>query len=83
MRDDFQSLVQVYPNPFSSHLTLDMDSDVERTLPLVIHDVLGRQVYSQTISLQAGSNALSLELSLSPGVYFMKIGDGVVKIVRQ
>ena len=71
----------VYPNPSSSSFTFTFNQNKEGVGALVISDVLGNQVYSQSgIELISGKNAFSIDASnLSAGAYFYKFisPDGI------
>ena len=73
----------VYPNPSKGPVTLCLDSEQAMTVPCFVYDVTGRQVFAQTVSLDAGSNTITLDLPLGRGLYFLKVNGKVAKIVRQ
>ena len=75
--------LQIYPNPFIDQVTLSLESEMDRTGVCVVYDMMGRQVFSQQVSLHQGPNTVSLNLSLAPGIYFLKTDGVVIKIVRQ
>lgn len=77
--------VSVYPNPSNGSFTVEMDN-MESFATLVVMDVAGREVYSQTI---AGSGTLKqvLDLDLKAGSYMLQVASGqkqhVTRIVIQ
>lgn len=73
----------VFPNPSNGPIHLSVYRDMDGEATLQVFDGLGRQVKAERLSLKAGSNVLSLELSLVPGLYYLKIDQSVTKIVRQ
>ena len=71
------------PNPSSGTIFLVVNSETPLDTQIQVYDLLGRQCYLQSVSLNTGTNAISLDLSLAPGVYFLRINGSVVKIIRQ
>lgn len=72
-----------FPNPTSDAVVLSVVSDAPKTSQLLVFDAFGRQVCQQSVSLEAGSNLISLDLPFPPGLYFLKIDHLVTKIIRQ
>ncbi|MBK7888493.1 MAG: T9SS type A sorting domain-containing protein [Bacteroidetes bacterium] len=70
------------PNPFRSDLNLNFESTVAGTLPMIISNQNGKQLYTSNISAQEGFNTISLPLAgqLSPGTYIVTIGEGESKV---
>jgi hypothetical protein len=58
----------VYPNPFTSQLTFST-SEISKNTTLVLFDIQGRRVYSDTIS----KHKTITTLNLVSGVYFYKL----------
>ena len=70
------SSLSVFPNPFKNQITIETDAE-----EVFIFDALGRLV--KDIDLEK-LNALSIDLgNLSSGVYFVKGGNGVVRVVKE
>ncbi len=70
----------VSPNPFSTELTVTMNTDLQTTIN--IYNVDGRQVYTRTypkIDSQIGINTSSFP----SGIYFLKINNKTHKIIKQ
>jgi hypothetical protein len=67
--------ISVYPNPFAESIVIDVVADGKVT----IYDLSGKAVVSTTV--QAGSNRINTA-ALSKGVYVLKQGTNVVKIVK-
>ena len=78
-----QAYFEVFPNPSNGVVTLVLDVERQQAVPCLVYDVTGRQVFAQTLSLDAGFNRVSFDLLLSPGLYFMKIGTQSIKIILQ
>jgi len=69
--------LNLYPNPVSNgkvYISSKNDSDKE----IIIFDVLGKKVLQQMIS----SKELNIS-NLSPGVYIIKINEGVATATRK
>lgn len=65
-------LYQNIPNPFSGQTTIKYSLPKEEVITLLIHDMTGRQVYSQKAKGNAGINEMvirNLDLG-SPGIYY-------------
>ncbi|MDA3890128.1 MAG: carbohydrate-binding protein [Salinivirgaceae bacterium] len=75
----FSKHLKVYPNPVTSNVNIDLDSDLYDLIQ--IHDINGRLVYSQPIS-----NEYKVSLSvdhLDKGVYLMHLlGESKGEIIR-
>lgn len=81
--DSLVKVLEVYPNPSNGPITLHYLAEKQETLPCRVFDVTGRLVYVQTVSLDIGPNAITLNLPLPKGFFFLNINDRVVKIIRQ
>ncbi|MBL0130961.1 MAG: T9SS type A sorting domain-containing protein [Chitinophagaceae bacterium] len=80
----------VYPNPFSSDLKVELKSTKETTITIRISNAAGQLVVSRKAVLQTGDNTvvLSSELStLKSGMYMMEVvteeGKLTQKIIRR
>lgn len=73
--DDVESTAwSLYPNPASGSVTISAAAAAE----LTIHDLQGREV----LRISIGSGATTVDISrLSQGVYFVRLGAGVKKLV--
>ena len=64
--------VKAYPNPFDDNLKIE--SDVLENSTLILSDIAGRVLFTQTIN--PGITEINTEnLNLSAGVYLLKITD--------
>ncbi|MBL3655663.1 T9SS type A sorting domain-containing protein [Fulvivirga sediminis] len=65
---------EVYPNPFSEYLTINVSSMESKEVKVSVTDIMGRQVMAQPFSLEMGQSGLQLELGQLPkGVYILRI----------
>lgn len=62
-----------YPNPASSHLTIEYSSNNSSGLEVTIRDLLGREISQSSIYLGATNMDIS---SLPAGVYLISFSDG-------
>ena len=78
-----QASFDIFPNPSNGLFFVSLDCDIDGEASLQVYDGLGRRVEERKVSLKAGSNQLSLDLSLTPGLYYLKINQRVTKIMIQ
>ena len=81
--EDTQTSFAVFPNPSQGPCTLRIGAAKQENLICSVYDMRGVQVYVQTVPLDAGPNTITLDLPLSPGVYFLKTNERITKIIRQ
>ncbi|MDR0547343.1 MAG: T9SS type A sorting domain-containing protein, partial [Dysgonamonadaceae bacterium] len=67
--------ISVYPNPFTDYIVVEAQSDDRAT----IYDISGKPVL--TVYVKAGSNRIETS-ALGKGVYVLKTGLGMVKIIK-
>lgn len=79
----FDSVLSCYPNPFIETLNLLYVAEQNGTCPLQLVDLLGRVVYDGSVNCHEGLNVLQLQPTLSSGVYFLKMGEVVRKIIKR
>jgi hypothetical protein len=68
--------VNLFPNPFSDHTQLHLDSPDAANLNIAITDVLGRQVLTPAANQQIGKGVSNVDIDLSSfpsGFYFMRV----------
>jgi hypothetical protein len=69
--------LSVYPNPFSSKTVVSFNSVETAKYTARLIDVMGKEVYAETLNVTSGSNKVELNRSnLSTGVYFFTLSDG-------
>jgi hypothetical protein len=65
--------IGVFPNPASQELTIQLPTKENVSLQVILHDVLGREVFrTQRSTLENGRMAISLP-QLSSGTYYIQI----------
>ena len=82
-------LAKAYPNPFSSAITLNLNSEEAADVQLVLTDLMGRVITTQNQGVEAGASSLkvSVEQSLPQGVYLLQVTQGeatsTFRVVKQ
>ncbi len=56
-------LLNIFPNPSANEINFSVYTDNEQTAGLVIYDLLGREVYSFSLQLNAGDQKITLQLN--------------------
>jgi len=70
--------VQIYPNPTSGLIRVNLDKNIANGM-ISIFDVLGSKTYSESFK----GKEKTINLKLSPGVYFLEIKDSDRKHVQK
>jgi hypothetical protein len=68
--------VKIYPNPVTRYLSIDVKSAQE----MEILNIEGRIIMQHQLS--KGNNTFDLS-DISKGLYFIKIGDSKIKLMKQ
>ena len=64
----------IYPNPFRNNLSIDWKGKAQSQVSIRLVNILGQEVYSTSLKLNTGSNALNLP-ALNSGNYILMIRD--------
>jgi len=76
------SITGAYPNPANDRLTLGLDARTAAQGTLTVSDLTGREVVASNVSIAAGANSITVDVSaLTPGVYVLSlqpVGSSVV-----
>ncbi len=68
--------VLIYPNPFSSDLSIEIHSNWNQSSILALLDASGKTVFTKDLALLRGKNTASIELSdLKSGIYTLKLSN--------
>lgn len=73
---------QCYPNPVIEEIHINITAEAFSANEISIHDLLGRKVFLMPCLLTSGENEITIHPSLSPGVYILKVGNHVQRIVK-
>ena len=81
--------VDVFPNPFQSSTTVELNLTETKNVSVSITDAVGKVVKNIPVkNLRSGKNKITLDLSeLQNGIYFCKInysgGSSILKMIKQ
>lgn len=78
-----EEMPSVFPNPFLDELHLSIDTDNFGADEITIYDMMGRKVFSQRCEMHQGQNDIVFQPNLKAGIYVLKMGCQVVKVVKQ
>ena len=71
---EIEESVTIFPNPFTDHLNIIINSKADRKIRLNLTSTAGKQVFTDDKFLTAGENQISINTSfLSPGLYILNI----------
>lgn len=71
-----------YPNPFTDQIRVSFVASGLGREDVAIFDMLGRKVYGDAFYYMEGENRITLHLDLPAGVYVLKVGNRVQRIMR-
>jgi len=78
-----KSEVQIFPNPVKEMLNINFGNPVQNKLFIEINSISGQKTYSQQL-FNEGFNKTSINVqTLKPGVYFIRITDGLHLIAER
>lgn len=72
--------MNLYPNPVTEYVVLDMSTGEEMFGSVVITDMLGRQCFQQRVM---GTNCQIAVSDLPAGMYFLTYTDGKRKVTKK
>lgn len=72
--DTAPPMLELYPNPASTRVTVVLPADVSGPKQILVADALGRLILQKTVDFNAGQAQLSVA-DLPPGVYALTVGD--------
>jgi hypothetical protein len=68
------SSVTATPNPFSFSTKINFQSSKEQTITFTIKNLLGKNVYSESMNIKIGANTINFEKNnLSKGMYIYSL----------
>lgn len=67
--------VMVYPNPFNNNLFFEFEAENPSTVTVTIVDVVGREIFNQSVDATNGNNKIQLNLApiKESGIYFYEV----------
>lgn len=76
-------VVKVYPNPYSDHFTLNVNSDCQKSIQYTVTNILGQNVLSKTVMSLEGGQRIEVKTShLPPGNYVLHVRQGDSYLAR-
>ncbi len=76
---DFSNVISIYPNPADDKLIIELENNNIENFRFSIHDVCGNLKISDGMKKYDKQFFLNIG-NLTPGIYFLKITDGVSKV---
>lgn len=68
--------VSIYPNPFTSLISLNVKSDELKDIQIIVKNMLGQLVYQQDHFLQSNNETIQINLNyLSVGPYVIEVNN--------
>ena len=77
------SEMDVYPNPSHGTFIVSVASENTTLVPAQFYDATGRLVHVEDVFLKSGRNRVEIDVHLRAGLYLVKIGDVIKRIVIQ
>jgi hypothetical protein len=76
--------VNIYPNPVSDQMTIQLSSNANFNTEISIKDILGKTVISRNQLIKTGNNTINLNANnLRSGVYMVNISSGESQITKK
>lgn len=75
--------MDAYPNPNNGTFKVHVASDASFLVPVRLFDATGRLVHAEDVFLKPGSNTIEIDGAKRAGLYLMKFGDVVKRIIIQ
>lgn len=75
--------VGVYPNPNNGSFTISLTMDNRVIVPIEIYDVMGRRVFAEDGFIMPGRNLLPMTFDLPAGIYLLRVGTIMQRIIIQ
>ena len=82
---DFGAKVDVFPNPFLNHITVELnDATVGKDITIRLIDALGREVYRMQEGIYAEHQFIYIQnITMASGMYFMELQSEDKTLVRK
>ena len=78
-----ENTFQLYPNPGNGTFTLLFNSDINKSMNLVIYDTRGGIHFKNKIETQAGLNEIIIQTELTAGVYWVVLNNRLEQITKK
>lgn len=77
-------IIDVYPNPFNSLLTVRFALNEKSPVSIILHDQLGRQVAGSISPTKPGVHSVSIDAKdLASGIYILSVSNGIRSLNRK
>lgn len=81
-RSTVTSVLNIYPNPFAGTIHVDVESMGVNEVFVEVMDVLGKRVYAKAITLNDGSNTVTIsDLEAGKGLYLVRVTDATGNLI--
>jgi hypothetical protein len=78
------AVTDIYPNPANESVTIDYQNTIAGDINLLITDILGKVVLTQSAIATEGSNTIKIDISTLPrGAYFIGFSNQTDKVTRR
>ncbi len=75
---------RVYPNPNNGEFTVEYSGATNGEIDLYVHDIAGREMLNNNLSIHVGTNSLIINLNDSkPGVYYLLLIEDIRVTIRK
>ncbi len=87
--DRTRPALNIYPNPFTANVNINVTADVDAHAIITIVDLYGKTVTEMTREVVKGDNLIQVDTlqNLAPGIYFVKVNAGnnelVTKLIKE
>jgi len=72
--------VQVYPNPATDYITLNIVSPIRTNATVSVFNILGQKVYNSSVEVYGGNNPFVIDMNNLPtGLYILHVESGNFK----
>jgi uncharacterized delta-60 repeat protein len=79
---DSDVFFELYPNPTSKNIQIEIQSTKSHQYQLIITDIYGKRINSQLISISEGRNLFFKDIDV-PGIYFISLESSEYKSVKK
>jgi hypothetical protein len=77
-------VLQNNPNPFDDKSSIYFNSVRTESVNFKVYNMLGSEVYSNTINAKAGVNTIVLDANkFTQGIYFYELSNGVNSVTKR
>lgn len=78
--NDYRTSIQIIPNPVRNQFVIKIKLNTPKSNGYEVFNTIGQKVIEGTL---VGTETTIDSSNLNPGIYFIKLGDGVMKFVKE